>query len=83
MSNFKISSYIYKMLGFTEQEFKLILQRNREYDNKRIMTSDSLLLKSKRYEGLTSMDAMLAEHFNNEFGHLTDPILAMQRKHKK
>ena len=47
------------------------------------MTSDSLLLKSKRYEGLTSMDAMLAEHFNNEFGHLTDPILAMQRKHKK
>lgn len=83
MSTFKFSNYIYKMLGFSEEESKLILRRNNEYGDKRIMTTDSKLLQSKRYEGLSEMDKMLAEHAHNEFGHLTDPVLAFKLKYSR
>ena len=81
MSKFMFSSYIYKMMGFNDMETSLILQRNRE--EQKILTSDSRLLKSKRYEGLTDMDKSLAEQVHREFGHLTDPVLALELKYKK
>lgn len=83
MSVFKFSNYIYKMLGFSDEETKLILRRNNEHGNKRIMTTDSELLQGKRYEGLSDIDKMLVEHAHNEFGHLTDPVLAFKLKYSK
>lgn len=80
MSKFVFASYIYKILGFNDIETSLILQRNKE--KQKILTSDTELLKSKRYEGLTDMDKCLAEQAHREFGHLTDPVLALKLKYQ-
>ena len=83
MSKFLFSDYIYKFLGMNDLESSLVLQRNREYNKLQILTSDSRMMKSVRYDGLTDMDRALAEHAHREFGHLTDPLLALELKYKR
>lgn len=73
MSNSKFSDYFLKMLGFNEEESKLILNLKKEYNKKPILTKDSEIMKTNRYSGLSNADKASAERFNNEFGNIANP----------
>lgn len=70
MSNLKFFSYILKFLGMTESESKLVVSRNCEYNF--IYTTDTKMMQSERYAGLSDMDKTLARSFNKDYGHLNN-----------
>lgn len=76
----KYSQAALKSMGFSDQEIRLIQARNQEYDPNPILTTDSLLLKKMYTSSLTAIDQAQAEHFQQEFGHVSEPWTYQKRK---
>ena len=64
---YQLSSAALKSLGHTDQEIRLILSRNCTEGPRPILTMDSWMMQSQRYDGLTESDRAIAESANAEW----------------
>lgn len=61
MNDFRFSTFLLKLIGFSGEEAKLVLQRDNQYNNKGVVLSEHKVESDLRYAGLTDADRALAE----------------------
>lgn len=59
-----------KFLGASKSDANLSIKRNSEFGPNPILTSDTRMMLTQKYNGSSNMDKVLSESYNREFGHL-------------